>query len=322
MVTGVSESEAVRALRRQLGRQLATARKDAGYAQREFARRISYARSTLSTVESGVQRAGRVFWETCDEVLRTGGEFAQGYDRIRARLAVERQNTAGRASAPEQASEGLRATTVGEALLAYRAVGWPAVANGDVVELVTGTVLDALEVPTAAGMLAACWWRCSGGTADMIRGLPALPDPRQALAVIACGGRFFFLVAAGSCPWTGQDQSADMPGAVNAPVVGWHSSGSRIPAPPTAARDGHHAAWAYLPCRGIELACPVMLLDLLAKATAAQRPQALTLPGGVLAVPVLGGIQDGTATVSPEAGLVPACQNAARWAPRRADGAV
>jgi hypothetical protein len=75
------------------------------------------------------------------------------------------------------------------ALLAYGALGWPTVANGEVVELVTGTVLGALEVPRVAWMLAACWWRCSGGTADMIRGLPALPDPRQALAVIACGDR-------------------------------------------------------------------------------------------------------------------------------------
>ena len=127
----MSESEAVRALRRQLGRQLATARKDAGYAQREFAWRISYARSTLSTVESGVQRAGRVFWETCDDVLGTGGEFAHGYDRIRARLAVERQDAAGRPSAPEQASEGLRAATVGEALRAYQELGWPAVVDGE-----------------------------------------------------------------------------------------------------------------------------------------------------------------------------------------------
>ena len=285
----MSESEAVRALRRQLGRQLATARKDAGYAQREFARRISYARSTLSTVESGVQRAGRVFWETCDDVLRTAGEFAQGYDRIRVQQAAERRDAARRASAPEQASEGLQAATVGEALLAYRVLGWPTVADGDVVELVTGTVLDALEVPRAAGMLAACWWRCSGGAADEIRSLPALPDPRQALAVIACGDRFFFLVAAGSCPWTGQDLSADLPSAVDAPVVRWHFGGSRIPAPPTRARDGHHATWAYLPCRGIDLACPVMLLDLLAKAAAAKKPRALALPGGVLTVPVLGG---------------------------------
>lgn len=285
----VGESEEVRALRRRLGRQLATARKDAGYAQREFARRISYARSTVSTVESGVQRAGRVFWETCDDALRTGEEFAQGYDSIRAQRASERRDAAKRAAAPEHAGDGLRAATAGEALLAYQALGWPAVADGGVAELVTGTVLDALEVPRAAGILAACWWRCSGGAADMIRGLPALPDPRQALAVIACGESFYFLVAAGSCPWAGQDMASDLLGAVAAPVVGWHSGGSRIPAPPTGARDGMNAAWAYLPRRGIELACPVMLLDLLAKAAAAQRPQALALSGGVQAVPVLGG---------------------------------
>jgi transcriptional regulator with XRE-family HTH domain len=296
----VSESGGVRARRRKWGRRLATARKDAGYAQREFARRINYARSTLSTVESGVQRAGRVFWETCDDVLGTGGEFAHGYDRIRTRLAAERQDAAGRVSAPEHAGEGLRATTVCGALRAYQELGWPVVVDGDVAELVTGSVLDALEVPRAAGTLAACWWLCSGGAADEIRGLPMLPDPRQALAVIACGDRFFFLAAAGSCPWAGQDLSADLPGAVDAPVVGWHSGGSRIPAPPTGAWDGQHAAWAYLPSRGIELACPVMLLDLLAKAVAAaQSQQALTLPGGVLAVPILGGVHDGTASVSP-----------------------
>jgi hypothetical protein len=32
-----------------------------------------------------------------------------------------------------------------------------------------------------------------------------------------------------------------------------------------------------------------MLLDLLAKSAAAQKPRALALPGGVMAVPVLGG---------------------------------
>ena len=132
----MSESEPVRALRRQLGRRLAAARKEAGYAQREFARRINYARSTLSTVESGVQRAGLAFWEACDDALGTGGEFELGYDRIRTQQAAERQNPNALAPTPGQKRDGLRATALAEALRAYRALGWPVVADGGAVELV------------------------------------------------------------------------------------------------------------------------------------------------------------------------------------------
>lgn len=287
----VNDSETVGKLRRELGRRLAAARKNAGYSQREFALRISYSRSTVSTVESSVQRASRGFWEACDAVLGTGGEFALGHDRIRALQAAERYDPAGPARPAGKTGEGLRAATVAGALRAFRALGWPAVTDGNAAALVTGTVLDALEVPRAPGMLAACWWRCSGGAADDIRGLASLPDPRQALAVIACGDRFFFLAAAGSFPWAGHGLAAAPPDAAGPPVVRWHSAGSRIPAPPTAGRDGQQATWAYLPPTGIQLASPVVLLDLLAKAAAATRrgPQALTLPGGVLAIPVLGG---------------------------------
>ena|ERR1039457_205866 len=45
--------------------------------------------------------------------------------------------------------------------------------------------------------------------------------------------------------------------------------------------------WAHLPFRGVSLASPVALLELLAKALSVTRDDthALTLPGGVLAVP-------------------------------------
>jgi transcriptional regulator with XRE-family HTH domain len=288
----VSDSETVRALRRQLGHRLATARRDAGYAQREFARQISYARSTLSTVESGIQRAGRTFWQACDAVLGTDGEFELGYDRIRAQTAAERQSSHTLTPAPGQQDEGLQAVTLPEAMDAYWTLGWPATADGDVAKLVTGTVLDALEVPRTAGTLAASWWQSTGGVADQIRGLPALPDPRHALAAITCGGQSFFLAAAGSFPWAGQDLTG-LPPVAGAPVVRWHSGGSPIPVPPGTREDGQQATWAYLPPGPIQLASPVMLLDLLAKAVAAtataQESQALSLPGGVQAVPALGG---------------------------------
>jgi transcriptional regulator with XRE-family HTH domain len=286
----MSDSESVRSLRRELGRQLAAARKDSGFAQREFARRINYARSTLSTVESGVQRAGKAFWEACDHTLKTGGTFARSHDRIQERMTAEKRQALMLARIPERQCGALSATTISEALRAYESLGWPVVLRDGSAELVTGTVLDALEVPRTAGLLAASWWRCTGGTADEIRGLPALPDPHQALAVIACHDRAFFLAAAGSYPWADLKPSASPRSAADAPVIGWHSGGSPIPAPPSPDRDGQPAAWAYPPTKQLELASPVMLLDLLAKAITATRPDphALTLPGGVLAVPAVG----------------------------------
>ena len=290
----MSESELTRTLRRELGRQLADARKEAGYAQREFARRIHYARSTLSTVESGVQHAGRAFWEACDSVLGTGGLFAQGYDRLRDQQTTEREEThrTSQLSGQEAAGlafQGLRAATLDEALPAYQALGWPVETDGIAAELVTGTVLDALEVPRPAGILAATWWQRTGGGADPIRGLPAMPDPRRSLAAVVHKDRCFFLAAAGSYPWAGQHPAAGNEHPGDTPTVRWHS-GTRIPAPPARSRSGQAAAWAYLPAGEILLPSPVMLLDLLAKASAATwRPKwALTLPGGVLAIGVPG----------------------------------
>ncbi len=279
----MSESEEVAALRRELGRRLAAARKDAGYAQREFAQRISYARSTLSTVESGAQRAGRTFWQASDQVLATGGQFEQGYDQIRALQDTERQQAHALARGEPG---GLRAAEPGDALRAYQSLGWPAAADGRVIGLATGTVLDALAVPQTAGTLAASWWHATGGIADPIRKLPALPDPRHALAVIACAGQSYFLTAAGTFPWAGCDNARVPPGA-GVPFIAWHSAGSQIPAPPGIDRDGHQATWDQLPSSPMRLPPPVLVLDLLAKALAATShgPCTLTLASSVLVVP-------------------------------------
>ncbi|MGH3258668.1 MAG: helix-turn-helix domain-containing protein [Streptosporangiaceae bacterium] len=286
----MSESDAVRALRRTLGGRLATARKQAHYTQREFARRISFSRSTLSTVESGVQRAGRGFWAACDGALGTGEEFQLGYDRIQAQLASDRQNAQSLRPSPSQQAVGLRAATLAEALRAYRALGWPVVTDA-AAELETGTVLDALMVPRTAGLLAASWWQSTGGAADEIRGLPALPDPRQALAVIVCGERSFFLAAAGSFPWDGQDLT-ELVTRPDGPVIGWYSSGGRIPAPPSTRPDGQQAVWAFLPPGRIQLAASVMLIDLLAKAvtTTWRDPRTLRLADGVEVIPAGRGV--------------------------------
>ena len=155
-------------------------------------------------------------------------------------------------------------------------------------ELVTGITVDALEVPRAAGMLAIHWWLYTDGHPDELRGVPSLPSPAEAMAVITAGDSSYFLAQAGTCPWTGQDptitRTADQS---SQPVIRWHSSASRIPFPP-----GNHpeATWAHLPTRTMRLPSPAVLLHLLATATATlQRgPRMLTLPGNVLAIPILG----------------------------------
>jgi hypothetical protein len=177
----------------------------------------------------------------------------------------------------------------------YAELGWSAEERDGCVELVTGTVIDALEVSRAAGILAAAWWCYTEGYADVVRGLPSLPDPRQALAVIAAGDRHFFIVRSGECPWQEQDPATTaVTTASGAPVVRWHSRGSRIPAPDSSDGDcqsGTQPVWAHLPDRSIRLADPAILLNLLARAAATTRlgPHMLALDEGVLAIPVLGG---------------------------------
>jgi hypothetical protein len=150
---------------------------------------------------------------------------------------------------------------------------------------VTGTILDALEVPRAAAILAASWWQGTSGKPDPIRGLPALPDPRQALAVISCAGSCYFLAAAGLFPWAERSLPQD-PGTEDRPVIRWHSGGSPIPAPPGSNPEGQPATWTFLPAGPLQLAAPAMLLDLLAKAlAAAHRPRTLALASNVLVVP-------------------------------------
>ena len=53
-------------------------------------------------------------------------------------------------------------------------------------------------MPRPAGVVAVHWWLHTGGAPDEIRGLPALPGPQDALAVIAAGDRYLFLVQAGA----------------------------------------------------------------------------------------------------------------------------
>jgi hypothetical protein len=302
---GMNEVDKAWELRRELGRELKARREAAGLSQPELADRTGYSRSAIATLESaGGGAAGRVFWERCDAIFGTGEMFARRWDEIRQHVQAARTGQAtarrrpgsrrprGAGAAQLQAlrmlGSGLEPSALPEARSAYARLGWPVAHLGDRLDLVTGTVVDVLEVPRAAGLLAIDWWLGSGGSADTVRGLPAVPRPDEALAVISAGKSFYFLGRAGACPWPADRLTG--PGAAGrkaSPVISWHSHGSRVPLPPGQAHDGQLAEWAYLPTRGAWLASPFSLLELLAKAVTVVRskPPALRLPGGVLAVP-------------------------------------
>jgi DNA-binding XRE family transcriptional regulator len=280
------ESETVHAMRIRLGRKLAELRKAKGYTQRSFAPPVGYSRTAVSSAEMGRPDVSRQFFERCDEVLTTGEQLAGEFDRIRARIFAEARETAGLAKALEKQS--LEVGTIAGALRAFAEAGWPAGEHDGRLEVVTGTVVDALEVPRQAGTLALAWWRYTGGLADQVRGLPALPPPEEAAAVVDAGPAFYFLARAGECPWSDPAKTASCPKDIaDEGWVRWHANGGRIPVPPGPDSAGLPCRWAQMPAGTPRLASALALLDLLAKAAAVTRHgrSSLHLPGGVLIVP-------------------------------------
>jgi transcriptional regulator with XRE-family HTH domain len=293
-VVVVRESDEVTALRRDLGRQLAERRKAAGYVQREFAALVGYSRTAVANAETGHARIGRPLWERADRVLGTGELFARGFDRIQAQAPAGSRLGATLASARDRvpaeraaASDGLESLAAEQARLACRDRRWPAEEDAaGRLWLVTGTVIDALEVPLAAGLVAVAWWLYTRGVPDEIRGLPILPDPAAALAVIAAGPRCYFLARSGACPW--RARNADGSSVAGTAEVRWHADGSRVLAPPSPLAGGERAVWAHVPSPGGQLASPMALLHVLAQAVDATRHgDSLVLPGGVRAIPAI-----------------------------------
>ena len=191
-------------------------------------------------------------------------------------------------------SAGRQLRRLAAALTGYRDLGWPAEAAGERADLLTGDVIDALEVPRHWGMLAASLWRLSQGRCDVVRCLPALPRPARALAVIAAGHRWYFLAAAGGCPWAGAEpapgEALPSDGLPGGQAIRWHARGGRIPAPPSRLPRDQAATWAYLPAQVPRLAPAIGLVGLLATAAAMAGPEsaALMLPGGARVVPASG----------------------------------
>jgi DNA-binding XRE family transcriptional regulator len=284
-------------LRRDLGQCLAAARKAAGYTQHQLALATGYSRSTVSNAEIGHPDVARIFWARCDKILKSGRSYELAFEKIRAAERGPAAQAAEQALPPRPAPAGaaaagrlLPAGGAAEALAAYQDLGWPAAGGPDSVELITGEVLDALELPRAAGLLAASLWLYSRGRPDDARRLPALPHPARSLAVITAGDRSYFLAAAGGCPWSGPAGPAGGPDAAGGRVIRWHSGGSRVPAPPSRLPGAGQAAWAHLPSNPVQLAPPAALLGLLATASAgvSDGPAGLTLPGGVRVLPPAG----------------------------------
>jgi transcriptional regulator with XRE-family HTH domain len=103
-------AEQVREMRRGLGRELATRRREAGFSQRRLAPLTGYARSTLSDAELGRHHVRRDFWERCQRVLRISGELTGRYDQIEAVAAAWHMAT----------------VRVEQAAREQQAVAWPA----------------------------------------------------------------------------------------------------------------------------------------------------------------------------------------------------
>jgi transcriptional regulator with XRE-family HTH domain len=111
----VTGADQVREMRRGLGRELATRRREAGFSQRQLAPLTGYTRSTLSDAELGRHHVRRDFWERCQRVLRVDGELTGRYDQIEAVAAAWR-------AAAVRAAQAERAE---------RAAVWPAMPLAD-----------------------------------------------------------------------------------------------------------------------------------------------------------------------------------------------
>jgi transcriptional regulator with XRE-family HTH domain len=278
-----------RSVRRDLGRRLAAARQAAGLTQRQLAEAVRYSRSTVSNAEIGHPDVARLFWTRCDRVLQSGHAFTPAFDQLKAAERATVPPPDDRLRAFRQARQGLGPDGLAAALTGYGGLGWPAEATGERADLLTGDVIDALEVPRHWGMLAASLWQLSQGHCDPVRCLPALPRPARALAVVAAGPRWYFLAAAGGCPWAGAEATPGH-GQSGGQAIRWHARGGRIPAPPSRLPRGQSATWAYLPAERPRLAPAIGLVGLLgtAAAMAGHELAALTLPGGVRVVPAPG----------------------------------
>jgi len=81
-------------LLRELGRQLAALRREAGLTQENLGALAGFSRSTVSVAEIGRQPHAREFWAACDKALDSGGVLAADFDQIDAVREAEERSAA------------------------------------------------------------------------------------------------------------------------------------------------------------------------------------------------------------------------------------
>jgi len=99
----MSDSDNIAAMQRELGRQLAALRREAGLTQQGLAALAGFSRSTVSVAEIGRQSQAREFWEACDKALDTGGVLTAGADQIDTVRDAEQRAAASAAQEARQA---------------------------------------------------------------------------------------------------------------------------------------------------------------------------------------------------------------------------
>jgi transcriptional regulator with XRE-family HTH domain len=90
----VSDSGNIEAMERELGRQLAALRRQAGLTQHGLAARAGFSRTTVSMAEIGYKSQAREFWLACDKALDTGGVLTEGAGQIDAVRDAEQRAAA------------------------------------------------------------------------------------------------------------------------------------------------------------------------------------------------------------------------------------
>ena len=90
----MGDSGSIAAMQRELGRQLAALRRQAGLTQHGLAALAGFSRTTISMAEIGRQSQAREFWEACDKALDTSGTLTAGADQIDAVRDAEQRAAA------------------------------------------------------------------------------------------------------------------------------------------------------------------------------------------------------------------------------------
>jgi len=99
----MTESESVTAMQREMGRQLAALRREAGLTQQSLAVLAGFSRPAVSLAEIGRQFPARQFWQACDKALGADGVLVAGAEQISAVRDAEQRAAALAAQEARQA---------------------------------------------------------------------------------------------------------------------------------------------------------------------------------------------------------------------------